>query len=155
MRELLHQTQDGTIIYVQPGTKSKYDFIVKYKAPHKRLRTPKHIHIAVDLLMKRAGNPVLTRDFIGFILTRVLPYLKPASTFPPALEIVHSGWFHRFNGLDQYGEYSAEFLSVTIELLALQEKTNYPNGSLHTRLFRALYADPVDIFKIVSIASWR
>ena len=40
------------IIYVFQGNLSQFDIIIKYKKDRKRIRTPKHIHWVVDILMK-------------------------------------------------------------------------------------------------------
>ena len=51
-------------IYVFQGNISKNDIIVKYSEEGKRMRTPKHIHWAVDLLLKLQAEKELTRNFI-------------------------------------------------------------------------------------------
>lgn len=43
----------------------------------------------------------------------------------------------KFQKLNAVGEFSVEFILVVSESLAIQEKTNYPNG----RLFQTLYED--------------
>ena len=40
-----------------------------------------------------------------------------------------------FQDLDNVGEFTVEFLLVTAELIAIQEKTNYPEGSLTESLY--------------------
>ena len=41
------------IIYVFQGILSQFDIVIKYKKDGTRIRTPKHIHWVVDILMKR------------------------------------------------------------------------------------------------------
>lgn len=57
------------IIYVFQGRLSRFDIVVKYKkaVKHNRMRTPKHIHWAVDILMKMQGNEVLTKRYLRAI----------------------------------------------------------------------------------------
>ena len=46
---------DGTIVAIFQGFRGEnpeLDFIVKYKEPTKRLRTPSHTHWIVDLIVK-------------------------------------------------------------------------------------------------------
>lgn len=58
---------DDYIIYVFQGTLSKYDIIIKYRKDGTRIRTPKHIHWAVDILMKMQGDETLTRKYLEAI----------------------------------------------------------------------------------------
>ena len=47
---------DGTIVAMFQGFRGEnpdLDFIVKYKEPNKRLRTPSHTHWIVDLVIRR------------------------------------------------------------------------------------------------------
>lgn len=44
------------IIFVFQGTLSQFDIVIKYKKDRKRIRTPKHIHWVVDILMKMQEN---------------------------------------------------------------------------------------------------
>ena len=40
------------IIYVFQGSLSQFDIVIKYRKDGTRIRTPKHIHWVVDVLMK-------------------------------------------------------------------------------------------------------
>lgn len=153
-RHLLYRTANGIEIFVEPGKKSAQDFIVRYKEPAKRLRTPKHIHIIVDLFAKHTGDPTLTTRFIRHILNDIIQAVTPLDAFPPTLQIFSPQTAESFSPLDAYGEYTVEFLLVVIELLMLQEKTNYPQGNLNRRLFQQLL-EGADIFSIVSTATFR
>ena len=58
---------DNTIVAMFQGFRGSYpelDFIVKYKEPTKKLRTPSHTHWIVDLLVKAEFNKQLVRDFV-------------------------------------------------------------------------------------------
>jgi hypothetical protein len=55
---------ENYIIYVFQGALSQFDILVKYKKDDSRIRTPKHIHWVVDMLMKMQGNEVLTKQFL-------------------------------------------------------------------------------------------
>ena len=58
---------DDTIIYVLPGSRGQRpncDILIKYKKKNKKIRTPKHIHWAVDLLIKKQFDEKLTNSFI-------------------------------------------------------------------------------------------
>ncbi len=153
-RLLIYCTTNKTQIFVEPGTKSSQDFIVRYKETNKRTRTPKHIHIIVDLFAKRTGNRHLTNQFIEHIISDIILQVQPVTSYPPRLQIFTPETAHRFQALDTFGEYSVEFLLIVAELLMLQEKTNYPAGTLNERLFRQLL-EGADIFTIVSTATFR
>ena len=152
--DLVYRTADNVAIYVVPGTKSKHDFIVRYREVGKRVRTPKHIHLMVDFFAKRTGNPSLTNQLVDHIINNIILQISPASTYPPVLQIFDPADAERFDELSQYGEYSIEFLLVITELIMIQEKTNYPDGTINLELFRK-FKEGADIFSIVSAATFR
>ena len=58
---------DNTIVAMFQGFRGSYpelDFIVKYKEPTKKLRTPSHTHWIVDLLVKAEFDKEMVRDFV-------------------------------------------------------------------------------------------
>lgn len=152
----IYTTQLGVDIYVYKGKKqqSLHDFVVKYKEPNKRLRTPKHIHLIVDLYLKRAGDYNLTNALVDHIINSVIAVIQPVSSFPPQLQVYKPAHSQQFQGLDQYGEYSVEFLLVVTELILIQEKTNYPNGTMSLDLF-SKFRRGDDIFSVVQAATFR
>jgi hypothetical protein len=153
MRMRVYTTADGVEIYVEPGKKSEYDFRVRYKEPNKALRTPKHIHLIIDLYLKKTGNRDLTLGLVSEFL-EMLKELKPSVEFPPKFQAFSKNRFERFKELDAYGEYSVEFLAAIFDLIMIQEKTNYPNGIINRKLFEAFLAEK-DIFSVVSAATFR
>jgi len=58
------------------------------------------------------------------------------------------------NGLNQYGDYSTEFFLVIVALIMIQERTNYPSGTMTLRLFQQ-FQNNADIFTIISMATFR
>jgi len=57
---------NGLWIYVFPGTISQNDIWIKfrdYNIPRSKIRTPKHIHWAVDILLKNLVTPGLLMLF--------------------------------------------------------------------------------------------
>jgi hypothetical protein len=155
-RHLIHTTHDNVAIFVDQGKKvqSPYDFIVRYQEPGKRIRTPKHIHLIVDLYLKRAGDDKLTSQLTEHIIDEVILKMQPAISYPPALQVFSQQHQQRFNRLDLYGEYSVEFLLVITELIMIQEKTNYPTGTINLELFRKFH-NRADIFSVISAATFR
>lgn len=114
---IIYTTANQIEIHVEKGSKSPNDFIVKYREPNKRVRTPKHIHLIVDLFAKRTGSLPLTNALLDHIIQNIILKVEPAVSFPPSLQIFEPSHISHFHKLSQYGEYSIEFLLVTIELI--------------------------------------
>ena len=70
-QNLIFTTSSGDQIFVTKGNKSPMDFVVKYRSPGKRLRTPKHIHIIVDLYSKLTGDEETGILFIEHIISMI------------------------------------------------------------------------------------
>jgi len=151
---LIYITKDGVKIYVAKGKKSANDFRVFYKEPNKKLRTPKHIHLIIDLYMKLTGDKKLTMQLVDHIINNIILKVRPATSFPPKLQVFHPQHVSQFQQLNNYGEYSVEFLLVVTELIMIQEKTNYPDGVMNLNLFQK-FRKGEDIFTVVSAATFR
>lgn len=150
----IYTTTDGVVIYASKGGKSQYNFKVQYRESGKRVRTPKHIHLIIDLYMKRTGNKPLTMQLVDHIIDEIILKVRASTSNPPDLQIFDRQHVERFQALDAYGEYSIEFLLVVTELIMIQEKTNYPHGVMNLNLFRR-FRDEADIFSVVSAATFR
>jgi hypothetical protein len=135
--DLVYTTKANVQIGVYPGKKpeSPYDFIVKFREPNKRERTPAHVHLIVEMYVKHAYNPSLTLKLKDHILI-MLSHIKPISSFPPNLQFFKPEHIEPFRDLDKVGEFTTEFLLAVTELMAIQEKTNYPAGSLTESLYK-------------------
>ncbi len=135
--DLVYTTRTHVQIGVYPGSKpeSPYDFIVKFREPNKRERTPAHVHLIVEMYVKHAYNPSLTLKLKEHILT-MLNHIKPVNSFPPCLQFFKPEHIEPYKELDRVGEFTVEFLLVVTELMAIQEKTNYPEGSLTESLYK-------------------
>lgn len=153
-KQLIWTTERGVEIVVEKGRKSDYDFVVKYRDTQRsrNWRTPKHIHLIVELYVKEAYQPRLTHDLRDHLIS-VYDKVQPINHYPPALQVYRRGDEQPFLSLDAVGEYSVEFLLVVSELIFIQEKTNYPQGSLT----RALYEDfgVKDRFSVIQKAAFR
>ena len=110
--------------------------MVKFREPNKRERTPAHVHLIVEMYVKYAHNPSLTLKLKDHILT-MLSQIKPIDSFPPTLQVFKPEHTGPFKDLDKVGEFTVEFLLIVTELMAIQEKTNYPAGSLTESLYKA------------------
>jgi len=151
---------DGTIIGVFEGTRGAnpdHDILIKYQERGKRLRTPKHIHWVIDLLIKKEHDKKLTIEFMKYLREmydrveafkskedRALCFLK--ETVPEKLK--------KFEELNKYGEYKVDFIGHLIELMIKMEK-NTPTEK-PARVFKELMDSMIqekEIFVIVSKAT--
>ncbi len=150
---------DDYIIYVFQGTLSKYDIIIKYRKDGTRIRTPKHIHWAVDILMKMQGDETLTRKYLEAIQVcwNTCEPLRN-NDYETLKKLILDGEkgieIDRYKSLNDYGEYDVEFLYVLMELLAVQEKTNRPDAYMFGNIISELLEVDRDIFKIMSTAGF-
>lgn len=153
MPDLIYTTRNGTEVLVDQGSKSGRDFIVRYREPGKRVRTPQHVHLIIDLYMKKVGNKDLTMQLVDHIIG-VIRRSRPVTSYPPRLQFFSRDLVAQYAALDRYGEYPTEFLLIVTELIMLQERTNYPNGVLNLNLFQR-FREEADIFSVVSAATFR
>ena len=147
-------TQNGVEIAVAKGTKpqSPYDFVVKYREPGKRWRTPKHIHLIVELYVKEAYDKALTHQLCNHLLN-VFKQVQPITGYPPSLQYFQPAHATQFQALNAVGEMTVEFLLVVSELIFIQEKTNYKTGSLTYDLYKAFGVK--DRFSVIHMATYR
>ena len=147
------------IIFVFQGTLSTYDIVIKYKKDGTRIRTPKHIHWVVDILMKMQGNEMLTKEYLNAIQScwnRCVPLTR--NDFNSLKQLIEAGEatvnLVRYFPLNTFGEYDVEFLYVLMELLAVQEKTNRADAYMFGNIIEELLEVDRDLFKIISTAGF-
>jgi len=49
------------------GHNPDHDILIKYQEDGKRVRTPKHIHWVIDILIKKEHNKELTMKFLKYL----------------------------------------------------------------------------------------
>jgi len=157
-------SDDQMIIGVYQGSFSKFDILIRYRQKLKNkkwsdLRTPKHIHWAVDLLIKMNSKRNKIRQFLDFLIEiwNKTVGVKSKKEREKILNIenllnVHRREIKKYEDLGTHGEYSVRFLILLAKLLMIQEKTNMANAYMFKSLLEALKKGE-DIFKIVSIAT--
>ena len=138
---------------------SQFDIVIKYKKDGKRIRTPKHIHWAVDILMKMQGNEILTKQYLKAVQkcwkTCVPLTNNDYSTLKALIEDGEDEIdIEQYFALNAFGEYDVEFLYVLMELLAVQEKTNRADAYMFGKIIEELFEVDRDIFKIISTAGF-
>jgi hypothetical protein len=83
----------------------------------------------------------------------MLSQIKSVNSFPLSLQFFKPEHTEPFKDLDKVGEFTVEFLLVAIELVGIQEKTNYPLGSLTENLYKDFGVK--DRFSVIQKAVWR
>lgn len=152
-------------IGVYQGTLSALDMIVRYKqlinGRWTNPRTPKHIHWAVDILIKQNECPDATQRFLAFLLeywNRVTPLssekerksVLDTEILLNQVNIEASG----YPELAEKGEYSVKFLILLAKLLMVQEKTNNHDAYMFKNVLEKLKSHS-DIFSLISTATHR
>lgn len=153
------------IIGIYQGKLSEYDILVKYRQLENgrwsRIRTPKHIHWAVDILIKHYCDEKTTDKLLDFMIklwdkttpiktTKDREKLLDTNTL---LEEVNSEAIN-YTSLANHGEYSIKFLITLAKLLMIQEKTNRNDAYMFKNLLKQL-KNHKNIFKIVSTATYH
>lgn len=152
-------------IGIYQGTLSQFYMLIRYKqlinCEWTRARTPKHIHWAVDILIKQHENPEATNRFLDFLLqywNSVTPLLSEneRSELLEANKLLTevNNEANQYQELAEHGEYSIKFLILLAKLLMIQEKTNYHEAYMFKNLLEQLKAHQ-DLYKIISTATHR
>ncbi len=154
---------DKFILAIYKGRKSPADILIKYRQKLKsqkwsNIRTPKHIHWTVDILIKMFQNEELTKKFLKELLDiwerEVYPITKKERDELELSELLNydKETLENFKELSNYGEYNVKFLLLLAKLLMFQEKTNYPKGKMFQGLLKKLM-EGEDIFSILQKAT--
>ncbi len=151
---------DGTVIAVFEGSRGEnpdHDILIKYQEWGKRLRTPKHIHWVIDLLIKKEHNRELTLKFMRYLrgmYDRVEAFKSKEDRKNCELKETTDEKLRPFEELNKYGEYKIDFIGHLIELMIKMEKNTPPEKP--ARVFRELMDAMIaekEIFVIVSKAT--
>ena len=156
---------DNTIIAVYEGTLSQFDILIKYRQKLKngrwsRIRTPKHIHWTVDILMKMQTFRDLTQQFLDFFIgiwdetVPIQSQQERQSLDLRSLLNLSKREIERFKELSKKGEYSVKFLVLLAKLLMLQEKTNRADAYMFKDVLDGLKKGE-DLFHVISKATLR
>lgn len=152
------------ILAIYKGTISNFDILLKYRQKNidgrwSRVRTPKHIHWTVDILMKLQQDKELTKVFLNFMLNEwnntepIDSEEKRQSLDPKGLLHLSREEIKKFENLSKAGEYSIKFLILLAKLLMLQEKTNRRDAYMFKKLLESIKKGD-DLFQIISKASY-
>ena len=155
---------DTFYVAIYQGTLSPYDVLIKYRqldtGKWSRIRTPKHIHWAVDILIKQHLENNATEQLIDSLLDLWDNTIMPIRSEEERAQILNpenlmaevNAEASKYESLADKGEYSVRFLLLLARLLMVQEKTNMEKAYMFRRLLEQLRQHN-DIFKIVSTAT--
>ena len=121
------EMKDGTIVAIYQGFRGAnpdLDFIVKYKEPTKRLRTPSHTHWIVDLVIKGEFNKKLTLSFVNALLI-MYDNLDPFTSVEERTTYelrYREGITKSYKELDSIGALPTELITTLVELFCKCEK---------------------------------
>ena len=107
----------------------------------------------IDLYLKLSRNEQLTLKLVDYLID-MMKKLKSETKYPPSLQVYDKQDISQFEELNKYGEHSVEFILVVTELIMIQEKTNYPNGTMNIKVFERFRNKHDDIFAVVSAATF-
>lgn len=153
-------------VAIYQGNLSPYDVLIKYRqfenGKWSLIRTPKHIHWAVDILIKQHMENNATERLIDFLIDLWDNTIKPIRSEEERTQILDpKSLLAEVNAEASYydvlagkGEYSVKFLLLLARLLMVQEKTNNEAAFMFRNLLEQL-REHKDIFKIVSTATHR
>lgn len=157
---------NGTyILGIYKGTLSDFDILLRYRQKEgerwSRIRTPKHIHWAVDMLIKHYSEPQETDLLLDSLLKqweKTVPLESEESQeyllSPERLLADVNDEAMKYNKLTGKGEYSVKFLILIAKLLMVQEKTNRHDAYMFKNLLEKL-KEHKNIFEIVSTATFH
>lgn len=156
---------NGTFyVAIYQGSLSPFDVLIKYRQfednKWSRIRTPKHIHWAVDILIKQHMENNATERLIESLIDLWDNTIQPIRSEeerahildPTSLLAEVNAEASNYTTLAGKGEYSVKFLLLLARLLMVQEKTNYEGAFMFRNLLEQL-REHKDIFKIVSTAT--
>lgn len=149
---------DGTVIGIFQGSRGQnpdLDIVIKYQQGGKRIRTPQHIHWVIDILIKKQHNKRLTLDFVKYLRDmweQVESFKDKSDQQKCELKQTTHDKLKPFQDLNQYGEYTVEFIGHLIELMMRMEKTGLARAFMFKDLLDAIVQEK-DIFHIVAKAT--
>ena len=123
---------DGLTIGVFAGSRGHnpdHDILIKYQEDGKRVRTPKHIHWVIDILIKKEHDRKLTLKFLKYLrdmYDKVKGFESKEDREKCELTETTPKKLKEFEALNDYGEYSVEFIGHLIELMIKMEKNTPP-----------------------------
>ena len=157
-------------IGIYKGAISDHDIIIKYKQllgeKWSQVRTPKHIHWTVDILIKQCEEPEETEKFLDFLLG-YWNKIEPLDSDMKRKKFLNKKTLlnqvekeaENYPKLADKGEYSVKFLILLAKLLMAQEKTTCKekrkkDAYMFGEILKQLKSHS-NIFSLISLATHR
>lgn len=149
--------EDGNVVVIYQGSRGanpELDYIIKYKAPDKRLRAPSHTHWIVDLIVKSQFSGDRVCEFISEWI-ELYDKIEPFKTKDErsTYNLIYTEYFKdEYFDLDNLSSFSIEFLSILMELFIKCEKQT-PEAFMFRNLLTLMkeYCDGTkDFYQVVS-----
>jgi hypothetical protein len=166
-----YKINDKFVVSVSKGTISDYDFIARYwqfdptESKWLKSRQPKHIHWAVDLLIKNEYDKTVVSMFVQQLIKdwnneeiiRHITSKEELDSFLDPEELLKYVFVEakRYSGYDIHGAYPMELLILLSRLLMTQERTNKRDAYMFKNLIDSFDKQYVDFFNVVDIATFR
>ena len=146
---VVHTTADGINVYVRPGTKKEWDFIVSHGRPNGETHQVFHRDLILDIYRKRQVALDASRALVNHLI-EIIDRAEKVNSFPPALAYFSQDHVKTLlcAGLPNTEGYDLELFLVVFEMVQIQEETNYPRGWLPKKLYGTLRDDPQDLEEI-------
>ena len=140
------------------GERPELDFRIAYRErinnnEWTRIRQPKHIHWAVDLLVKKLNKKELTTAFIQHMIN-LYDDISPLKTKKEQISLLKN---IRFDKIDEFknisnGFYTIKFIYCIMYLLIVEEKTSSTTAHMFKELLEKLKTKD-DFYGIVNTAT--
>lgn len=166
-----YKINDKFIVSVSSGTLSDFDIIARYwqydfnNSEWRKSRQPKHIHWAVDLLIKNEYDRSIVSTFIRKLIEdwedrtiiRHITSEEELANFLNPEQLLKYVFVEaeRYSTFDIHGEYPMELLILLSRLLMTQERTNREDAYMFKNLIDSFNKNYVDFYDVVDIATFR
>ena len=166
----LYRIHDKYIVGVFSGSLSDYDMLIKYwryddgNRRWPQPRQPKHIHWAVDVLLKNEHDHELIFKFMEQLLKMwdTPNIITPLCSNADRMNLLNPDNLLKkvyvdaelYQNYQICGEYPIEFLILIARILMVQEKTNYPGAYMFRKLLASIKSAK-DIYTVVSHATFN
>ena len=153
---VVHTTAGGINVYVRPGFKKKWDFIVSYSKPNAEPYQVFHRDFIRDIYLKRRAAPGAFHALVDHLI-EIINRAQGVTSFPPALVYFSQDHVRKLLrvGVPNAAGYDLELFLVSFELVQIQEETNYKPSKLPTQLYGTLRNNPEDLGEIVRLTEWN
>ena len=154
------------IVAIYQGAISDFDIKIKYREMDEngnwtRIRTPKHVHWVVDILLKMQENPGLTQQFVDKLL-EAWEKTERISTKKQRKKLLNLDYllkdfdeYKQFQVLEKKRRYSIKFLLLLTRLLMIQEKTNREDAYQFKKCLETLRDQHSFIYDVISKAAYN